>query len=108
MKRGDYSELVMEKVLCIGDILQKNVHACRLLKYEEKEECIYFCLDGELLSSLNLDAIYRCRIYCEQEVIECTGRIKERYSNELGKIIKFQVKNGFYKINVNSVDKQKG
>lgn len=106
MRKGDYAEIEMKKILCAGGSVDKNVYECSFLKYNMQEECIYLVLQSGTLEQLSLDAIYQCEIRTEKERIDCTGRIKERYSNETGKIIKFQVENGFYKINLKSVDKQ--
>lgn len=106
MRKGDCAEIKMKKILCTGGSVDKNIYACSFLKYDAKEACIYLILQSAALDQLNLDAIYQCGIWTAQEKIDCTGRIKERYSSEQGKIIKFQVENGFYKISLKSVDKQ--
>ena len=49
---------------------------------------------------------YECVIQTEKEQLHCTGRIKERYYGMAGKTFKFEIENGFYKINLKQVDKQ--
>ena len=105
MRKGDNVELKMKKVLSMSGILDEHIQICNLLKYDEKQECLYFILQFGELTDLSLDAIYDCAIKSAEEQISCTGRIKERYQGEEGKTVKFEIENGFYKINLKSVDK---
>ncbi|MBQ8803424.1 MAG: hypothetical protein IJZ53_07325 [Tyzzerella sp.] len=106
MKKGDYAELKMKKVLHVSGVMDGSVHACHVLRYDENRECLYFSLQSGELSDLSLDAIYECKIRSSEAQTNCSGRIKERYCGAEGKTIKFQIENGFYKINLKSVDKQ--
>lgn len=106
MKRGDYAELKMKKVLHVGGVIDEKVQICSVLEFDENRECLYFLLQAGELTELSLDTIYECKIKSSDVQTNCTGRIKERYCGSDGKVIKFQIENGFYKINLKSVDKQ--
>lgn len=100
MKKGDRATMYMKKTLRVGDALDERVHASVVLNYDEKAECIYFQLESGKLTELSLDAIYECNIQTEKEQLNCTGRIKERYRGIAGKTFKFEIENGFCKINL--------
>lgn len=100
MRKGDSAVLCMKKTLRVGDVLAEGVYAGKVLQYDEKEECIYFQLESGNLTELSLDAIYECNIQTEKGQLNCTGRIKERYRGIAGKTFKFEIENGFYKINL--------
>ena len=106
MRNGDRAELRVKKKLRIGESFVNKEYSCRVLCLHEKEESIYLVLEQDNLKELSLDCIYECRVYSEKALIKCTGRIKERYRGENGNTIKFLIENGFYKINLKSVDKQ--
>ena len=105
MKKGDAVILVMKKCLLANRELGDKMYACRVVQYDVKREVLYLALENDTLSAISLDAIYECNIKEEKDVVSCTGRIRERYENQHGKIIKLEIKSGFYKISVNSVDK---
>lgn len=105
MKYGDQVELLMKKTMLMEKEIDSKIILCSILRYDMKEECIYLVLENDLLQNISLDAEYECKILMKEEC-SCIGTVKERYYNEYGKILKFQIKNGFYKINVKSVDKQ--
>jgi len=100
MKKGEGAKLYMKKTLIEGVVFDEYVHSSIVLHYCEKEECIYFLLESGKLTGLSLDAIYECKIQTEKEQIRCTGRIVERYHGTAGKMFKFKIENGFYKINL--------
>lgn len=106
MRRGERAELRAKKVLISGCIPDGLMHTCRVLYLNEKEECIYLLVEESELEELSLDNVYECKIKSKDSIIKCSGRIRERYIGTEGKIIKFQIENGFYKINIKSVDKQ--
>ena len=106
MKKGDYAELKMKKALCQAIEFDNRVHECALQKYDEQKECLYLVLENSELPEISLDAVYECKIYAEGSISSCTGRVKERYCGEEGKILQFEIENGFYKITIKSVDKQ--
>ena len=105
MRKGDQAKLTIKKYL--RKCYEKEYSACTatVWKYDSKEGYIYFVLENEELINVSLDIIYGCEIFTADEIVSCTGRIKERYYNENGKRLKFEIENGFYKINLNSVDK---
>lgn len=100
MKKGDNATLNMKKTLRVGDALDESIYSSVVLQYDEKTECIYFRLESGKLVQLSLDAIYECSIQTEKEQLQCTGRIKERYRGIEGNTFKFEIENGFYKINL--------
>ncbi len=105
MKQGSNVRLEMKTVLRTGEILDARVHNCKVIEYDKNKEMLYLILQNEELPVISLDAIYLCTI-SEKETISCEGRIKARYANENGNVLEYKVKNGFYKINLNCVDKQ--
>ena len=105
MKTGDKVVLTMRKTLLANEQLDEKNYLCEVLRYEPKKECIYLVLENDLLPTISLDAVYECQIQQNEETRICTGRIKERFYNECGKILQLEIENGFYKISVKSVDK---
>ena len=105
MKTGDKVVLTMKNTLLANEQLDEKNYLCEVLRYEPKRECIYLVLENDLLPTISLDAVYQCKIAEEDGECICTGRIKERYYNEYGKILVLEIGNGFYKISVKSVDK---
>jgi len=105
MKTGDKVVLTMRKTLLANEQLDEKNYLCEVLRYEPKNECIYLVLENDLLPVISLDAVYECKIVEGEEERICTGRIKERFYNEYGKILVLEIENGFYKISVKSVDK---
>ncbi len=106
MKRGDFAELRMKKVLCEGEMLSKGIYSCEVLNMDAIGEYLYVLLKEDELEELSLDGIYDCKVQTGECEEICTVRIKERYIGAEGKTLKMKVENGFYKINVKSVDKQ--
>ncbi len=100
MKKGDLATACMKKTLRVEDVLDEQIYSAVVHGYDEKTECIYLQLETGKLTDLSLDAIYECKIQTENERQECTGRIKERYCGMAGKIFRFEIENGFYKISL--------
>lgn len=100
MKKGNYVELYPKKMLRAGVALDERTHIATVLQYDEKKECIFFLLKSGKLTDLSLDAVYECEIQTEEGRLSCTGRIAERYCAATGKTFKFEIENGFYKINL--------
>lgn len=98
MKRGDRVELKMQKTLCEGVEFVDAVYSCQLLQYDDKRECLYLLSNSNELTVFSLDAIYVCEIQTDKGVLQCTGRIKERYCNAVGSIVNIQIINGFFKV----------
>lgn len=105
MMKGNPAELIMKKTLCASAELDKKTYFCNVLRYDAREECIYLVLENTLLPDISLDAIYECIVYTSENKVICTGRVRERYNNEFGQILKFEIEKGFYKISLKSVDK---
>lgn len=113
MKQGSHAELSMTKILRVGTILDQKIYLCEILMYDMKQECIYLILENGSLPEISLDAIYECVINQTEDKslqeqphkLVCTGRVIDRYYDEHGQILKFKIENGFYKINIKSVDK---
>ena len=105
MKKVERVEIKMNKQLCNGTTLDETVYFCELLKYDGKKESLYLEVNSAGLTAFSLDAIYDCKLQAGTEVLECTGRIKERYCQRDKKVLKFEIKNGFYKNSIKLVDK---
>ena len=99
MKQGDQVQLTIKKYLKKNYTKEYSTCAGTVLRYAAKEECIYFLLEKQELTDVSLDIIYQCDIISAEEKLSCTGRVKERYYHESGKVLKFEIENGF------SVDK---
>ena len=108
MRKGDQAVLKVKKMLRSGANWGSESWNCEVLSFDEKEECLYFLLKEGGLEELSLEGIYECCVWSSEVETKCTGRIRERYNGKRGKTIKFLIENGFYKINVKSVDKQIG
>lgn len=107
MKRGNIATLRMKNMLGIGQLVDKKTYSCQLLHFDKMAESVYLILQDAKLESLSLDAIYYCEVQDGEENISCTGRISERYCGPAGKTVKLKIENGFYKISIKYVDKQK-
>lgn len=105
MKKGMDAQLRVKKVLSGKEEFDSKTYSCKILWYDAKQECIYLVLERDFLTELSLDCIYECEVADPEEHLVCIGRIRERYNNEFGKILKFEIQNGFYKINLKCVDK---
>ena len=77
------------------------MHICKVIMYKKSEERIYLLTGKTELTEFSLDANYECVIPEEDSEVRCNGFIRERYWNKQGKVIVFQIKNGFYKNTVN-------
>ena len=100
MRKGNHAELYLKKMLRTGAMSDGREHIATVLQYDERKECIFFLLQTGSLTDLSLDAVYECNIHTEEESISCIGRIVERYYGSAGKTFKFEISNGFYKINL--------
>ena len=103
MTRGECARLIVDKPLSIGETKDEKIHLCDVLQYDEKKECVYLRLQSSELTEISLDVVYSCEIGDEKEKITCTGRARDRYNGRYGRTIKFQIENGFYKINIKSL-----
>lgn len=100
------ANLKMKNTILEGAQFDEMIHSCSVLKYDNGKDCIYLILNGDKIEQISLDGIYECTISKREETIACEGKIVERYCNQKGNILVFQVEKGFYKININSVDKE--
>ena len=107
MKYEDRAKLHMKRSILMGGEIDLKTYSCSVLWYDSKDENIYLLLENDVLQNISLDCVYECELEAEQGILTCTGTVKERFYNEHGKVLKFQIQNGFYKISVKSVDKQK-
>lgn len=98
--------LKMKKIILEGAQCDEEIHSCSVLKYDHERDCIYLILGGNAIDQISLDGIYDCMISKGEEKVACEGKIVERYCNQNGNILVFQVEKGFYKININCVDKE--
>ncbi|MEF9916988.1 MAG: hypothetical protein RR275_02935 [Lachnospiraceae bacterium] len=89
-------ELHMTKVIRVGEEFDVTRYECEVLEYNQEEEQFGLLLKNGALTSLSLDAKYECQIDTDEEKLSCFGRIKERYQNENGNVLLFQIENGFY------------
>ena len=105
MKKVDSVEIKMKKTLCTGAKIDDHTFVCELLRYDSRRESLYFEAGTSDLTMFSLDAIYECKLQSGTSILECTGRIKERYCQGNKKVIKFEIENGFYKNNIKLVDK---
>ena len=100
MKQGNIAELKALKMLRAGQEKNNQTYVCEVLSYDIQRAVLCLKLKSSELTELSLDAIYECRILGEEKNLECTGRIRERYRGEEGKVLCLKVENGFYKISI--------
>ena len=100
MKQGERVEIQMQKALGIDGKKDDCTYIGEVIRYDSAGESLYFVLTSAELTALSLDAVYECKIYREKKGLACMGKIRERYCSKAGKTVKFEIKNGFYKINI--------
>ena len=91
----------MIRVILQDGYFDENTYECQVVTYNSEKECIYLIVGENELPGFSLDGVYECVIRSEKEEIKCHGIIKERFLNELGRIVVLNVINGFYKNSVN-------
>ena len=101
MYRECPANLSMIRVILGNSCFDESVYTCKIVRYIPEKECIYLLTGKNELSAFSLDALYECKIQHEEGILACQGFIKERYISKLGKVIVFQIQNGFYKNPVN-------
>ena len=101
MYRECPANLSMIRVILGDSCFDDSVYTCKIIRYIPEKECIYLLTGKTELPAFSLDALYECKIQNEDEILGCQGYIKERYISKLGKVIVFQIQNGFYKNPVN-------
>ena len=92
--------LKMLDVLIENGECDHRVHRGQVLKYDQERERIHLLLEGSSLLEVMLDATYECQIASEPNEVSCKGLIIDRYNSERGNILCFQIKSGFYEINI--------
>jgi len=101
MYRDCPAKLSMIKVILGESFMDEGVYNCKIIRYIPEKESIYLLTGKTELAVFSLDALYECSIQTEEEMLSCQGFIKERYVSKIGKVVVFQIKNGFYKNPVN-------
>lgn len=97
MYRDCPAELRMTRMILSEGYMDEESYPCKVITYHSEEECIYLLTGKTEVTTFSLDGIYECRIKAKDEIVTCSGVIKERYWSKLGKVVVFQIKNGFYK-----------
>ncbi len=103
MYEGDSAILQVERNFLKDSEINESIHHCKIIRYIPEEERIYLVIGKTDIRILSLDALYKCEIADKERHIWCSGVIRERYLNKAGKVIVFQVQNGFYKNNLNKI-----
>jgi len=101
MYRDCPAKLSVMKVILGDTFVEDGVYNCKVIRYIPEKESIYLLTGKTELAVFSLDALYECSIQTEEEMLSCQGFIKERYVSKIGKVVVFQIKNGFYKNPVN-------
>ncbi len=105
MRIGNDAKIQMKKNLKKNGEISTKTISCKVLGYQTQKERILLIVRDVELVEISLDAIYECVIWDEERGVRSTGKIRERYQNMYGNVIEFEIENGFYKININSIDK---
>ena len=105
MYKGKQACLCMKKNMHKDKEVDNREYKCIVQEYNPTQECFYLQLLTGELTDIDLDGVYTCDIVDEIEQVSCSGNVVERFHAVPGKIVKFRIKNGFYKISVNKVDK---
>lgn len=98
MYEGNPADLRMVKLISADAVLDEAIHKCQVFKYDMEEDFIYLELKENDLTTISLDAKYRCYIATRNELLCCTGVVKERFHSEDGNMLVFRIENGFYTI----------
>ena len=97
MYEGRPVDIQMESMILDEGFFDETVYQCEIITYNPEEERIYLLSRKTELPVFSLDGIYKCTISGEEGLEQCKGVITERYWNKLGRVMVFQIKNGFYK-----------
>ena len=101
MYEGCRADIRMSRMVLKEGRFDAKVHHCSIITYRPEEECIYLIAEDTDITEVSLDGNYECRISQSEGETACIGAIRERYWNKSGRVLKFQIKNGFYKNLVN-------
>ena len=99
MYEGNPVDLQMEKVISADAIFDDTTRVCKVDHYDTEEDYIYFEVMEDPLTTILLDAKYRCYISTGTELLCCSGVVQERYQSEDRNLLKFKIENGFYEMN---------
>ena len=99
MYEGNPVDLQMEKVISADAIFDDTTRVCKVDHYDTEEDYIYLEVMEDPLTTILLDAKYRCYISTGTELLCCSGVVKERYQTEDRNLLKFKIENGFYEMN---------
>ena len=100
MYDGDKAVIKMVKYLKEDRELDKSVYGCTVIEYQKDLEQLHLRMTSGNLEDISLDAIYECKIKTLQGESVCTGIIQDRFENRAGMILKLQIQNGFYEVNI--------
>ena len=101
MYEGSRADIRMNRMVLKEGRFDEKVHHCHIITYKPEEECIYLVAEDTEVTEFSLDGNYECRIKVSEGDTACIGTIIERYWNKAGRVLKFRIKNGFYKNLVN-------
>ena len=101
MYEGCRADIRMNRMVLKEGRFDEKVHRCSIITYKPEEESIYLIAEDTDITDFSLDGNYECRIGTSEGEMACMGAVVERYWNKSGRILKFKIKNGFYKNLVN-------
>lgn len=101
MYEGCRADIRMNRMILKEGRFDEKIHHCNIITYKPEEESIYLVAEDTEVTEFSLDGNYECRIHTEEGGTVCIGSIIERYWNKAGRVLKFRIKNGFYKNLVN-------
>ena len=101
MYRECSANLAMKRVILGEGYYDEGKYECTVIRDIPEKESIYLLTGETDLPVFSLDALYECSIYTGEESISCQGYIRERYMSKIGRVVLFQIENGFYKNPVN-------
>lgn len=97
MYKGHIAELQMVRNILDEGYLDENVYECEVLADDIQEGSIILQVKSEQLPIFSLDGLYECKVIEDGTMLICNGMIIERFESKAGKVLAFQMKNGFYK-----------
>lgn len=99
--QGTTVKLKMIRAVLDKEEYVDTTYICKVIAYKKEEGCIYLLTGKTEVTEFSLDGIYECILPDGEEEVRCTGMIRERYWNKLGKVLVFRIEKGFYKNPVN-------
>ena len=100
MYDGDKAVIKMVKYLKEDKELDKTIYGCTIIEFQKDLEQLHLRMSSGKLEDISLDAVYECKIQTLQGEAVCTGIIQDRFENRAGMILKLQIQNGFYEVNI--------